>query len=211
MDKGGRGGGGGRSGFGGMGRAGAGIEGPGKSKYGFGRESGFGDEKSSSGGAMNRGGKGSSESRTEFNKYNRGGSSSKAGKESRTHFNMGTKSLRAKDMKPGEKLRGQDAISSKAAGTKVTSENYQQVYKQKQQEILEERLAKEKKAASASAKSYQKQQEENTTRSRARYLKDQVNMWKQRKGVAGYDDSMIDANVTNLERELYQIKSIYRN
>lgn len=107
-----------------------------------------------------------------------------------------------------EEVLPEETEETKATPTRLASENYTKAYMKKKHELL--MAARKKQAASAEAKDPLAEQKANGKRARARWLQDQVFIWKRKLGTGEYEDDVIHGNITIYERELYSIEFQYR-
>ncbi len=93
---------------------------------------------------------------------------------------------------------------------RVTSENYRQVYLERQKEERAEAARKRQEATrKAGSHAAAEQQREALHRARAHDLQDQIEHWKNQYSAGQYDKGTIDGMLSSLEGELSGIPSIY--
>ena len=119
--------------------------------------------------------------------------------------------------KKKKKKKVEDDDEDNPSTTRVTSENYKQMYLERQSE---EREKPEDQKAKDLGKELQKQQDETAKASiekkladeqrfRARELQNQIAWWQQQSGLGQYDEATINGTIETLQRELAGIPAVY--
>lgn len=109
------------------------------------------------------------------------------------------------------------STASKAQDAEITTQeeslsqekDYQKTYWKKKTEAHQEQEKKAREEA-APFKQGQAVAEEAQLRGRAIFFRDEMNGWQSKIGTGEYDDSVIQANIDQLEREFYGIDFKYR-
>ncbi len=111
--------------------------------------------------------------------------------------------------KTGKASQSQDIETTPEALLSAQKENYQKIYWKKK---AESKKIQEKEANEESEKKRLEKEtpEEMALRGRAISLRDEMNGWKAKVGTGEYDDSTIQANIDQLERNFYGIDFKYR-